>query len=164
MAATNTITPGDSVARFSSAGPGHNPTSPNPIPNSPAPSTSGVSISDLPGQKNCPASTGRERLLASMNPGTATASAAAITTARLGSHAPKISRKPSTLVGCTMPETSRPVPKISPQTSGAIIHIGSTSQHVMRDCHGEDRRHHEDDGGRDRAHGKPSNPANAVPG
>ena len=34
MATTNTSTSGDSVARLSSAGPGHKPTRPQPIPNS----------------------------------------------------------------------------------------------------------------------------------
>ncbi len=64
---------------------------------------------------------GRGFRLASMNPGTETASAAIMTMARLGSQAPKISRKPRTFVGCTIPEISRPAPKINPQNKDAII-------------------------------------------
>ena len=120
IAATNTDTSGDSVARLSSAGPGHNPTSPQPIPNSADPTTSGRSISSLVGQKFRTASSGCERPFASMNPGTDTARAATITTARLGSQVPKISRKPKTFVGCTIPEISRPAPKIKPHSKDAI--------------------------------------------
>jgi hypothetical protein len=123
IATTKTMMPGDSVARLSKAGPGHSPTRPHPIPNSAAPATSGRSIPDLPGQKYCPANQGCAPRSASMKPGTDTASAAAITTARLGSHAPKMSRKPKTLVGCTMPEIRRPAPKIRPHNKGAMIHM-----------------------------------------
>ena len=69
IAATNTNTSGDSVARLSRAGPGHNPTRPQPIPNRADPMTSGRSISSLVGQKFRAASSGRERPFASMNPG-----------------------------------------------------------------------------------------------
>jgi hypothetical protein len=78
-------------------------------------------ISRLVGQKLRAVSRGRERPLASMKPGVETASAATITTARLGSQAPKISRKPKTLVGWTIPEISRPAPNINPQKRDAII-------------------------------------------
>ena len=123
IATTKTMTPGDNVARLSSAGPGDRPTRPHPIPNSAAPATSGRSIPVLPGRNIAPANHGRALRSASMKPGTDTASAAAITTARLGSQAPKMSRKPRTLVGCTMPEIKRPAPKIRPQNKGAMIHM-----------------------------------------
>ena len=110
---------------------------------------------DLPGQKYCPASIGCAPRSASMKPGTATASAAAITTARLGSHAPKISRKPRTLVGCTMPEIKQARAEDQAAQQGGDDPHGSASQHVMGDRDGDDRRHHEDDGGRDGARGQP---------
>jgi hypothetical protein len=52
------------------------------------------------------------------------ASAAAMTTARLESQAPKISRNPKTLAGCTIPEISNPRPKMKPQTKLAIANMG----------------------------------------
>ena len=51
MAMTKTITPGDSVARFAIAGPGHKPTRPQPMPNSAAPMSSGRSIAVAVGQR-----------------------------------------------------------------------------------------------------------------
>src|ERR1700681_4521821 len=164
IAATKTKTPGDSVARLSSAGPGQSPTSPQPTPNRAAPSTSGGSTCVLVGQKLCRANTGRGRRLASMKPGAAMASAAIITTARLGSQAPKISRKPRTLAGCTIPEISRPAPNTSPQNRGATIHMISASEQVTRDRNGHDCRRHKDDGGRDGAPGQPRYAANAMAG
>ena len=50
IAITNTMTRGESVARFSKAGPGHNPTRPQPAPNNAEPITSSRSISVLLGQ------------------------------------------------------------------------------------------------------------------
>ncbi len=121
MAATKAMTAGDSEARLSSAGPGHNPTRPQPTPNNADPITSERSRPILVGQKLWVAMIGRGFRLASMNPGTETARAAIMTMARLGSQAPKISRKPRTFVGCTIPEISRPAPKINPQNKDAII-------------------------------------------
>ncbi len=121
MATTKTITRGDSVARFSSAGPGHRPERPQPTPNSAEPITSGRSMSVLVGHELCAASSGRSRRFASAKPAPATTSAAAITTARLGSQAPKMSRKASTFAGCIIPEISRPQPKTNPEISAATI-------------------------------------------
>jgi hypothetical protein len=58
-----------------------------------------------------------------MKPGVDTASAAAITTARLGSQAPKISRNPRTFVGWTIPEIKRPAPNTNPHTKDAITRM-----------------------------------------
>jgi hypothetical protein len=60
---------------------------------------------------------GRPRRRAIANPGQVTARAAAITTARLGSHAPNRSRNASTLVGCIICEISRPKPNTRPHRS-----------------------------------------------
>jgi hypothetical protein len=114
------ITRGDSVARFSNAGPGHNPTRPQPIPNSTDPITSGRSIPIFAGQTLCAARIGRSRRFANLKPGTETTSAAIMTTARLGSQAPKMSRKASTFAGCTISEISKPQPNINPQIKAAM--------------------------------------------
>jgi hypothetical protein len=82
---------------------------------------SGWSIWVLVGQTLSAVRRGRVRRFASMKPGIDTVSAAIITTARLGSHAPKISRKAKTFVGWTIPEISRPVPNTNPHNNDAII-------------------------------------------
>ena len=73
------------------------------------------------GQSHFAARSGRPRRFAHAKPGTATASAAIMTTARLASQAPKMSRKPSTFSVWTMPEIKRPEPNISPHNKDAMI-------------------------------------------
>jgi len=46
-----------------------------------------------------------------------------MTTARLASQLPKMSRKPITFVGCNIPEMSNPQPKIKPQIKATHICI-----------------------------------------
>ena len=65
IASTNTMTSGDRLARFSSAGPGHRPTRPQPMPNSTEPTTSGRSMSVRVGHWMRAASSGRWRRRAS---------------------------------------------------------------------------------------------------
>src|SRR6266511_435635 len=86
-----------------------------------------------------------------------------MTTARLGSQAPKISRKPRTFSGFAMPEINSPQPKTKPHARLAISSM-STSEHVSRKSHDEDRSRHEHGGGRDRAGGKARDAADAVAG
>jgi NAD(P)-dependent dehydrogenase (short-subunit alcohol dehydrogenase family) len=64
IAATNAKTCGDSVARFSIAGPGHRPVRPQPTPNSAAPATRLRSTTPSAGQKLLSANNGRARLRA----------------------------------------------------------------------------------------------------
>src|SRR5439155_1966429 len=149
MAKTKTITRGDDVARFSSAGPGHNPTNPQPTPNSAEPASNGRSMSAFVGHWLCGAKSGA-RSLTTAKPMPDTARAAAITTARLGSHAPNRSRKLSTLVGCVMPDIKRPKPKMKPQTKPASDSI-SASNHVTRERDDHDGRAHKDGCRHDRA-------------
>src|ERR1700730_5108780 len=66
IATTKAITRGDSVARFSNAGPGHKPKTPQPEQNSNDPITSGRSMPILGGQTLCVARTGRSRRFANM--------------------------------------------------------------------------------------------------
>src|ERR1700682_5409300 len=93
---------------------------------------------------------------------------ATITTIRLGSQVPfqmpRTSRKPKTLVVCTMPEITRPEPKMMPQRRLARAGMASGSNNVIRqrdDDHGSD---HEHDRCRDRARRQPRDAADAVAG
>ena len=71
--------------------------------NSTDPITSGRSMPILVGQTLCIARIGRVRRFANMKAGTETTSAAIMTTARLGSQAPKMSRKANTKEGRILP-------------------------------------------------------------
>src|ERR1700733_10094432 len=73
---------------------------------------------------------------------------AAITTMRLGSQPPlgmaSTSRKPKTFVVCTMPEMTRPAPKMKPQRRLARTGMTSASNavaHQRDDDHGGDHEH-----------------------
>ena len=65
----------------------------------------------------------RFRCRTSTKPMPDTTSAAAMTKAKVGSQRPKMSRNPSTFVGCVMPEISKPKPKISPLTKLASANM-----------------------------------------
>src|SRR5215472_17404081 len=86
IATTKTSTAGDRVARFTTAGPGHNPAKPQPTPNSTAPEASGASIVVLVGHSHLPAKNDLPCRAAILKPIHVTVTAAAITTARLGSQ------------------------------------------------------------------------------
>ena len=47
-----------------------------------------------------------------------------MTKARDGSHKPKISRKPETLDGLSMPAKDRPTPKINPDKAAVMTERG----------------------------------------
>src|SRR6185437_239995 len=163
IAATNTMMGTLSPARLTMAGPGQIPTRPQPTPNSTAPVTSGASRSLRVGQRYFAASSGLPRRRASAKPIEATATAPAMTKASVASHAPKMSRKPSTFSGSVMPEISRPAPKTSPEKKLAMITgMASASEAVPRDRSGEDRGDHEDDCRRDRARRQPREAADAM--
>src|SRR5580700_1983486 len=93
---------------------------------------------------------------------------AAMTTIRLGSQVPlgmpNTSRKPKTLVVCTMREITRPAPKMKPQRRLASAGMALASDNVMRHRDDDDRRDHEYDRRRDRARRQPRNTADAVAG
>src|SRR6266566_9964574 len=97
-----------------------------------------------------------------MKPGADTASAVTITTARPGSHAPKISRNAKTFVGLTIPEISRPAPNTNPDNKDAIISMMLASEGVTGYCNGYDRCQHEDDGRSDGANRQPCDATDAV--
>src|SRR5207248_1912701 len=107
---------------------------------------------------------GRERPPASMKPGADTASAEIITTARLGSHAPKISRNAKTFVGMTIPEISRPAPNTNPDNKDAIISMILASEDMTGYCDGYNRCQHKDDGRSDGTNRQPSHATDAVAG
>ena len=86
-----------------------------------------------------------------MKPGADTASAEIITTARLGSHAPKISRNAKTFVGLTIPEISRPAPNTNPDNKDATISMILASEDMTGYCDGYNRCQHKDDGRSDEA-------------
>src|SRR5579883_3482841 len=75
---------------------------------------------------------------------------------------PKTSRKPRTLLGCTMPETTRPRPKMKPHRRLAKAGIGSTRKEVVGEGDDDDGGQHEHDGGDERARRQPRDAANAV--
>src|ERR1700680_3674177 len=93
---------------------------------------------------------------------------AAITTIRLGPQVPfqmpRMWRKPRTLVVCTMPEITRPKPKMKPQKRLARAGMTSGSDDVMRQRDANDGRDHETDRRRDRARRQPRDAADAVAG
>ena len=89
------------------------------------------------------AQAGFTRRRASADPAHDTASAAAITTARLGSQWPDRSRKFSILAGCAMPEMSSPRPNTIPQNAAETIAAISASHHVTGDEHHDDGGRHE---------------------
>src|SRR5262249_53126595 len=163
MAATNTRRRGESVARFSSAGPGHSPHSPQPIPTSAAPTTSGASIAVLSGHTHLGANRGG-RSFTRAKPMPLTTSAVAISTSRLASQAPRISRKPSTFSVRIMPETSSPQPNTKPQINPAIASMALASEPMTRDRDHRHRRRHEDRGRCERAGRDACYAADAVPG
>src|SRR5262249_42053701 len=115
--------------------------------------TNGAAMSRRSGQENFAAKRGAAQRRARAKPTDATATAPAMTKASVASHAPKMSRKPSTFSGWFMPEIRRPAPKIRPQTKLARIAGILASQSVADDCDGCERRDHEDDGCRDRSRG-----------
>jgi len=135
IAATNSRTGGDSVARLTIAGPGQRPTRPQPVPNSTAPTISGRSIAVRVGHAAISARTGRSRRRASANPGIETMRAAAITIASVGSQPPfgiaSTSRKPSTLAVSVIPETTSPAPNMRPQRNAERIGMARLT---MRDA------------------------------
>lgn len=103
--------------KYTSAGPGHNPSRPQPTPKSVAPATSLASISVLVGSEWKFASTGLTPWMIGLNPAIATGSAPTKTKSSVGSHAPDLrSRKPTVLEGMTMPDTMSPPPKHMPRT------------------------------------------------
>lgn len=114
IANTNTRLDGCSAAAPSSAGAGHSPTNPQPMPNSALPHSSGPSICRWLGSCSDAPRSVRPRRRAHRNAGAATPMAPSITNPSDGSQRPATSRKPRTLVGSAMPESNRPVPKISP--------------------------------------------------
>src|ERR1700722_16373793 len=93
---------------------------------------------------------------------------AAMTTIRLGSQVPlgmpNTSRKPKTLVVCTMREITRPEPKMKPQRRLASAGMALTSDDVMGQRDDDDRGDHEDQRRHDRAWRQPRNAADAVAG
>ena len=99
-----------------SAGPGQNPATPQPAPNSRLPSTSRRSSRVAVGNCMGAPSSDTRRLRAQKNAGAATAMAPAITSASDGSHGPARSRNPSTLAGLAMPDKISPSPKTRPAT------------------------------------------------
>src|SRR5436305_1444994 len=86
-----------------------------------------------------------------------------MTTRRLGSQAPKMSRKPKTFSGFAMPESNSPQPKTNPHARLARRTM-SAAQHVPEKTHDEHRRCHEYRGGRDRAGREARDAAHAVAG
>src|SRR5438128_1993355 len=99
-----------------------------------------------------------------MKPGADTASAEIITTARLGSHAPKISRNAKTFVGMTIPEISRPAPNTNPDNKDATISMILASEDMTGYCDGYNRCQHKDDGRSDGTNRQPSHATDAVAG
>src|SRR6185312_1105822 len=146
-----------------SAGPGQNPASPHPTPNTAPPTTSRRSIARVVGS-----SIGVPRMVAFLRPATKNpmapiATAPAMTRASDGSHCPARSRNPITFAGLTMPETSRPMPKTRPATKAKSAYMNDRStQDVVHHEHGREARGHERQRSDQRAWRKPGYPAHAM--
>ena len=97
------------------AGPGHNPTKPQPIPNKLAPTIKFLSKSFLDGIINCGVSIGRDFLLKIKYRGEKVIIAPSITKISEGSHSLNIFKKPITFSGFTIPEMVNPRPNIKPE-------------------------------------------------
>src|SRR5918994_7255902 len=121
IAVTNANTGASPEASATTDGPGQNPESPQPTPNSAAPPSKLASSSFLVGSSNSSSRTGRERLKITRNAGMATNSAPTMTTAKVGSQSPATSRKPMTFWGFTIPETVNPSPKSVPENKATSI-------------------------------------------
>lgn len=120
------------------AGPGHNPISPQPIPNNKDPTTSLESISVKVGQENVSANHGFLLCLTKEKKGALTAMAPIITNARDGSQLLVIFKKLITFSGLVMPEIVNPKPKTKPETKEQKRFILHQSFHINR----EDRSKH----------------------
>src|SRR5690606_34254894 len=97
--AINSSTSGSRVNRFTSAGPGHRPTSPQPTPNSTAPLSRRASMRVSVGSWKDAAHTGAARLRLSQKANAKIVTADPITAISAGSQAPNTSRKARTLAG-----------------------------------------------------------------
>src|SRR4051794_16849192 len=86
-----------------------------------------------------------------------------ITRPRLASHAPATSRKPSTLAGCVMPDSTRPSPNTSPESNAlSCLCMSARSDHVAQHEHHDACGRHEDERREQRAHGETTDAADAV--
>src|SRR4029078_7002769 len=142
-----------------SAGPGQNPASPQPTPNTAPPTTRRRSIVRVAGS-----SIGVPRMVALLwhamkNPMAPIATAPAMTRASDGYHRPARSRNPITSAVLTSPETSRPMPKTRPATKAKSAYMNDRSaQDMVRHEHGREARGHERQRRDQRARRKPGYP------
>src|SRR5215207_6996210 len=122
------------------------------MPNRAAPPSRRPSTTFLVGRSKSSARTGCRRLKMKRNAGMATNSAPAKANARVGSQSPAKSRKPMTLAGFTIPEMASPNPKSVPANKlTSIFSIRASSEYVLGNEHGDDRRSKEHQRGDDRA-------------
>src|SRR6185437_972578 len=135
IAATKPHALGKPAPSATSAGPGQNPASPQPTPNTALPRTSLTVTDELTGICIGRPSSDFLRRFANRNAIEPTAIAPAITNARDGSQRPTMSRNPSTFAGSAMPDTIRPTPNRSPEIKAAIKPI-SASQQMSEHEHG----------------------------
>src|SRR6185503_13982612 len=145
------------------AGPGQNPASPHPTPNTAPPTTRRRSIVRVVGSSIGVPRKVVFRLPAITNPMAPIATAPTMTRASDGSHRPARSRNPITFAGLTMPETSRPMPKTRPATNAKSAYMNDRSvENVVADEHGREARGHERQRRDQRARRKPGYPAHAM--
>ena len=143
--------------RAVNAGPGQRPARPQPTPKIAAPAMRRGSRSRRVGISSRGASTGRPLRRATTKPTAETATAPAITKARLGSQFPKTSRKAEHLGGLAICETTSPTPNRRPEAKAdRDQRHRSAPQEMTRD---EDGR----DGGRHEHRGRGERPRRAAP-
>src|SRR5690606_11507405 len=164
MAATNGRACTGVSTSDATAGPGHRPAMPQPMPNRAAPAIRRGSRSVRSGRANLSPNTGFVMRAWMRQAAAMTRTAPPMTKASVGSQLPNRSRKPRTRCGSVMPDTVRPIPKRNPEATG-----GRSLR--VRDMSGSDKRHNEDgsDAGRhegggrhDRALRQPADAAHAV--
>ncbi len=114
IATTNSAASATGRPSEANAGPGQYPAMPQPIPNSAEPATSGTSMSRRVGRSSRVSNSGLPRLMMSGNRLAVTANAPPMTSARLGSHTPKTSRKPTIFCGLVIPASTSPNPNRAP--------------------------------------------------
>lgn len=119
MAMTNRAIWGIPTERDATAGPGQKPPSPQPRPNIADPTIRGASIRRLVGTSKLSLRSGRRIRFITCTPRKATMTAPPRTNARLASQAPKMSRKPWTRTGFSIPDKDSPKPKTMPEPSAA---------------------------------------------
>mmetsp|Transcript_17065 Transcript_17065/g.44114 ORF Transcript_17065/g.44114 Transcript_17065/m.44114 type:complete len:474 (+) Transcript_17065:123-1544(+) len=125
-AAVNTMATGLPAASAQSAGPGHSPDMPQPVPKIRAPPTSSRVIARDVGSSNSHVSNGDVRLRIARNTTRLKHTAPARTHARVPSQPTSTgSRKPMTREGCTMPLSARPPANRAPRTA-----LSTTSNEV----------------------------------